>query len=158
MLVAYPYLVMTLNEARDVMENLTGMSLDDLNALLRTVSGEAANQSLEGKKAVVHVVFNRLKRKKARWGRTIAEVCRKPKQFSCWNEGDPNRKRILDLSPLAPEYGDCLRAILERGDDSTDGATHYHTASILPYWAAAKYADRMVRRCQIGDHIFYREA
>ena len=37
--------------------------------------------------------------------------------------------------------------------DITEGATHYHTTSVSPYWIN----DRgMMKVVQIGSHIFYR--
>ena len=65
--------------------------LEDVLIAARTVYGEARGESLVGKKAVVHVLMNRVAKKIMDSDSTIAQAALRFKQFSCWNENDPNR-------------------------------------------------------------------
>lgn len=129
----------------------------DIETLARTIYGEARGESFEGQVAVAWVIMNRYKAQKKRWGYTIEEVCMKPWQFSCWNENDPNRGRILAATfvdrAYIKAYGIACLVSTEALPDPTRGADHYHTHTILPNWA-----DEMQRMAVIGHHIFYREA
>ena len=74
---------------------LEGVS-ENLEYMARTIWGEARGEDEQGKIAVGHVIKNR--RDKQTWmGKTIKDVCLKKWQFSCWNENDPNREKILAL-------------------------------------------------------------
>jgi len=74
------------------------MTEDDVLTLARTVWGEARGESVAGQKAVICTVLNRFN--SGRWyaGKTIAETCRKPWQYSCWNKKDPNRAKMEALT------------------------------------------------------------
>lgn len=125
---------------------------NDIEILARTIYGEARGESSLGKKAVACVIVNRYKSKKWFAGKSIAETCQKKWQFSCWNENDPNRAKLLKAS--AVELGECLQ-IAERFVDGVEkdflnGACHYHTTKIKPKWAEGKTADFL-----IGNHLFY---
>lgn len=124
-----------------------------------TIYGEARGEPLLGKIAVGHVINNRMNDK--RWPNTIVDVCLQPKQFSCWNENDPNYptlvRKLWQLKSMDQTYTwkECLFAAVgvlrDYLKDNTDGANHYHTASIHPSWA-----DKMAKTVEIGHHIFYR--
>jgi N-acetylmuramoyl-L-alanine amidase len=123
--------------------------------MAKTVWGEARNQGYLGMAAVAWVVKNRATRG-GWWGESIASVCQKPSQFSCWNSNDPNRAQLDRVTEDTPEY---LRAIgisaLVMTDDIADptgGGQYYHTKQIHPAWA-----DKMIKLCEIGDHVFYKE-
>ena len=60
----------------------------DVDILARTIYGEARGETDEGKRAVGLCILNRYKSKKWFSANTIAEVCQKPLQFSCWNKND----------------------------------------------------------------------
>ncbi len=123
----------------------------DIDILVRTVAGEARGESHQGKKAVVHVILNRAKSKKFK-EHTIAQVCLKRKQFSCWNEEDRNFKYIVAIDMVSKIYRKCLSAVSVAmdEDDFTGGAMWYHAKSITPYWAKGK------KPCfEEGNHVFY---
>ncbi|MCC9623924.1 cell wall hydrolase [Thalassospira sp. MA62] len=135
-------------------------TLPEIEILARTLYGEARGEDLAGIEAVACVILNRVKFAKARgrywWGNDVAGVCLKPGQFSCWNDTDPNRIKLLAINPRDGAYRLCKR-IAKRalaGDvmDRTDGATHYHTYAVDPYWARGH-----VPTAEIGNHLFYKD-
>lgn len=128
----------------------------DLEILARTCWGEARNQGEQGMQAVANVIINRANDPKW-WGNDIRSVCLKPWQFSCWNAGDPNREKMLAVTPADAEYrvAEALaqRAISGALPDITHGATSYYAKSmpIPPMWARDK-----VPVAEIGSHLFYK--
>lgn len=120
--------------------------------------GRGQGEGLRGLQAVAQVIINRVKI--GGWyGKTIADVILKPWQFSCHNENDPNREKMLD--PL--KHGSwavwlaCLQvadqAMKDELPDLVDGATHYFTTGITP----PKWAERMTYIRTLGNHKFYKE-
>ena len=124
------------------------MSEKETDILARTIYGEARGESISGMEAVASVVLNRVAFAKRRgrfwWGNSIAEVCRAPKQFSCWNRNDPNYRLICKRIA-----GRAVAGLLE---DKTNGATHYHTRHVWPDWAKGK-----IPCAEIGRHFFYND-
>ncbi len=120
----------------------------------RIAWGEARNQGPEGLQAVLNVMANR--KNDRRYPNTLAGVATQRKQFSAYNENDPNRPKLEAVQDDDPIFAEAveLAALAVRGElpDVTNGATHYHTRSIAPpFWA--KNATTTAR---IGDHIFYK--
>lgn len=125
----------------------------DVDILARTIWGEARGESRQGREAVASVVMNRVADR--RYPKTVAGVCQQRWQFSVWNDGDPNREKILAVTVRDARFKECL-AIAERAVagsliDATGGATHYHTTGVRPNWA-----DDTKVSARIGSHIFYR--
>lgn len=109
-----------------------------------TILLEALGEGYRGMVAVGEVIRNRqrLFRKDA------DQICRMPKQFSCWN--DPERAQKF-LKKYRVYYFVALLAWKHSKHTSlTSGATDYHANSIHPYWADAY---RVAAR--VGRHIFY---
>lgn len=132
-----------------------------VDVLARTIFGEARGEPVRGKEAVAAVVMNRVQRARSRgghywWGATVIEVCQKPWQFSCWNNADPNRKKIEKVSADNQVFRSCQRiarrAISGTLEDPTSGATHYHAQGVNPPWARRKAPS-----AEIGQHLFYNE-
>lgn len=131
-----------------------------VDTLARTIWGEARGEPVRGREAVAACVMNRVDVAQARgghwWGNDVIEVCRCPHQFSCWGEDDPNREKLLAVDKEDKVFQSCLRiarrAIRGALPDPTDGATHYHAAGILPWWAKERTPCRA-----IGGHLFYRD-
>lgn len=131
-----------------------------VDVLARTLYGEARGETVRGKEAVACVIVNRAQRAKDRggywWGNSIEEVCQKPWQFSCWNENDPNRAKIMAIEPGQRVFDTCLRiarrAVSGCLEDITKGATHYHTKSITPVWSRGRGVC-----AEIGHHVFYND-
>ena len=124
----------------------------------KTIFGEARGESLAGQEAVANVILNRVKYAQHHphiwWGKTIQEVCLKPKQFSCWNKDDKNYRLLLENLNDNPLYQICLR-VAKRAQaglipDNTHHATHYHSVDCSPVWAR-----HLVPCAEIGRHLFY---
>ncbi len=132
----------------------------DIDILARTIFGEARGEPVRGKEAVACVVLNRVRRARVRggywWGGDIQSVCLKPWQFSCWNDNDPNRAKILKVDRTHRVFQTCLRvarrALAGTLKDPTHGATHYHTLNVEPPWAQGRAACVI-----IGRHRFYND-
>lgn len=102
-----------------------------------TVYMEGSGEPKEGQIAIAHVLLNRLKNPN-RYGHSLAEVCLKALQFSCWNTLDPNRLRVARATEaqLAPFIAIVNDAIDGDTTDPTGGATHYVALSLQdkPSW------------------------
>ena len=130
-------------------------TFDDMTVMAGTIWGEARNQSTDGMIAVGNVILNRVKAN-SWYGNGIKSVCLKKWQFSCWNEDDPNYKKILEIDWQDNQFCKALSLsyylLKNKIDDNTKGATHYHTKSISPKWAENK-----IPCVAIGDHLFYND-
>lgn len=135
------------------------MKTQIIDTLARTIWGEARGEGAAGMQAVATVILNRFSIAKEYggywWGDDIIEICRKPYQFSCWNENDPNLKKLQDIDDRDLDFATALRlarrAVTIGLTDPTGGATHYHAAGIEPYWAKNE------KPCAVmGRHIFYK--
>jgi N-acetylmuramoyl-L-alanine amidase len=137
-----------------------------------TIHGEARGCTQEGRAAIAHTILNRCAEKKW-WGKSvagypdhsIAAVCLKPFQFSCWNANDPNstlldklrdeyRKAIQDKTCRAS-----LKALIDALDgfafDHTHGSTHYLTIALHKSGKAPEWSKRG-DYIEIGAHRFFR--
>lgn len=135
------------------------MTNHDIDICARTIYGEARGEYKSygpaALIAVANVIMNRHKRI-GKYGKTIADVCLKPHQFSCWNQKDPNRLLIQDENITTdPLFNICLivaRKIAEGlWPDLTRGSDHYHATSCLPYWSRPGKV-----KLRLGNHIFYK--
>ena len=125
----------------------------DTEYMARTLWGEARGENKDGQIAVGHVIKNRSD-KKTWYGKTIMDVCLKKWQFSCWNENDPNRKKILALSldDLEEQIDVASGVISGHYVDPTHGSTHYYAKSMPkpPKWAVGKEPALV-----LGNHYFF---
>ncbi|WP_257386328.1 cell wall hydrolase [Tahibacter caeni] len=138
-----------------------------IDTLARTIWGEARGEKKPGRVAVAWVVLNRTADAQKRYGQSIEAVCLKPKQFSCWNAGDPNLAKLKAVTDADTAFRECLDiaaaavggklspdpADPNRPKDPTKGGNHYHTVGLqpLPHWAEGK-----TPTATIGRHVFYR--
>lgn len=134
------------------------MTEEDINILARTLYGEArgeyASSGPAALIAIANVILNRLK-KGGRFGNTISQVCLKPKQFSCWNENDPNLALLKDEGLHKDPLFKICKEVAEKVSsglwpDLTRGCDHYHATSCNPSWANP---DRI--KLRLSHHIFY---
>jgi len=128
--------------------------LDPLTVVALTVWGEARGEPPQGQLAVACVIRNRMMREP--WtARDPGGVCLQRKQFSCWNQNDPNggaMLRALVDGALDDQLAIARNVFLRGQPDVTGGATHYHAKSITPSWAAS-----LRKTVTIGNHVFYVE-
>ena len=129
-----------------------------------TIYGEARGEPIEGQIAVGCIIRNRMNTGKYT---TYKEVCLEEKQFSCWNENDPNYPMLIDImNKLAREetvtdlhLKQCL--YIAAGikshilSDNTNNAHHYMTKKLLysndkPDWALKTRDEKA-----IGNHVFF---
>lgn len=125
----------------------------DQEILAKTLWGEARNQGYDGQQAVASVILNRVKLDGWR-GHDIRSVCLKPYQFSCWNQSDPNRPKLMEVTEDDPIYDQCLAiaglAINGALPDNTNGADAYQVTGTNAYWSKGLTSVAM-----IGDQDFY---
>jgi spore germination cell wall hydrolase CwlJ-like protein len=131
----------------------------DIEIMAKTIYGEARgeyarkNGGLKTLIAVGNVIMNR----SIKSNTSIASVCLKPKQFSCWNQNDPKRKIIENINLSDKLYELCFviatKIICEELNDITNGANHYYSRFMKnpPYWAEGK-----TPVIKIGNHIFFK--
>ncbi len=150
--------------------------LNDRQALIATLVGEAAGEAVESQIAVGCAIRNRVladlghDAKPDWWGEHFAGVCLAPWQFSCWWEKDaPNTARVYALADtlLHGQPTNSPRLIAQLGwiadgliadavIDITQGSTHYVTTALLnaapPAWAKGKTPCIV-----IGHHSFFKD-
>jgi N-acetylmuramoyl-L-alanine amidase len=133
----------------------SNVDIEDLDVMARTIYGEARGESDQGKIAVGWVIVNRVA-KQTWYGKDVFSVCRKPFQFSCWNDGDPNKQRIKSIQKGDPVFNQCIasaeKVLTGSASDPTGEATHYYATSInAPSWTQGA-----TFTVQIGAHKFYK--
>jgi len=137
------------------------MFKDENDILARTIYGEARGEykdfegGIASLIAVGNVIMNRLKAK-GWYGQSIEEVCLKPKQFSCWNDGDPNRSLLMRSEIPDPVFTVCFKVAKkvasQEWPDLTKGSDHYH-AITLP--AVPSWTRNHKPKARFGKHVFY---
>ncbi len=134
--------------------------------LARMLFGEARNCSDLEKIAIGYTAINRANDGKKWNGETVKEAILKPNQYSCFNDGDPNKEKLMNPYVDDKEAFDkCLivasNMLKDKYDDKNTGATHYYNPSGCkePAWAS-----KMIKigKIDVGDgkvskHIFMRE-
>lgn len=140
--------------------------LEDEQLLALIIYGEARGESREGQEAVGAVVINRAGYGKTHpnwgdlYGDTIFGVCTAKYQFSCLNDGDPNKERLIWIAEhwdTAVSKYDVLDECLEIAQGLLDGtirrpvnALYYHTKQSKPAWRLKLTVEKT-----IGNHVFY---
>ncbi|EKD40414.1 MAG: Cell wall hydrolase, SleB [uncultured bacterium] len=118
--------------------------LEGLLWLTLNVYHEARSEPQIGQIAVAHVTLNRANEKRL----PIKEVVQEPHQFS-WTV---KKESYLPDDPKA--FLMCMRSayLALQTSDFTQGATHFHLASVEPGWTAEyTFLD------QYGSHKFYKQ-
>jgi hypothetical protein len=136
------------------MENVANTQLppaEDLNAIVRTVIGEAGNQSPEGQRAVAEVILNRARET----GMTPMQVVSAKGQFEPWQT---RGNELNAIDPNSQQYQSVLGNITSAfgPDDPTGGADHFYSPGAqaalgrdTPDWARGQQGR------DIGDQRFY---
>ncbi len=130
-------------------------AVDPQDVVARTIWGEARGDGVDGMTAVACVIMNRAHHPRW-WGADPVMVCTKPWQFSCWNEGDPNRAKLIAVTDADPQFREALaiaaRALADQLPDITHGADSYYALGTPKpdwVWGATETA-------VIGSQAFYR--
>ena len=164
----------TINEIQDTVEDTNSMvreiatiqntpyNLDnDYHCLASNIYWESRNQSLGGKVAVGQVVINRVDNR--RFPDTICSVVKQTKyypsggidlhdcQFSWYCDGKSDIPLEKEKSVYEQSFMLAVKLLENRPMDFTEGATHYHSDKVNPYWA--KSLEKVTR---IDNHIFYK--
>lgn len=126
----------------------------DKEIVALTIFCEASNSSSLERRAIAHVIKNRI----PRFGDTQAEVCLRRYQFSEWNDDKINNSNLLRGAKAQDNNSiikDCLAAYTETltSIDMTKGATHYHDKTISPpYWTQGA-----TMTLETQDFFFYKD-
>jgi spore germination cell wall hydrolase CwlJ-like protein len=125
---------------------------------IMTILHEARNQSLNGMIGVAEVIRNRTEQKFFSDGTVISTVLR-DRQFSGWNNQDPNRiicgKLEID-DPLVVMATKAWKIAINNNTELTSGALFYHSKHMDPFPDWSKDPSMEVTTT-IEDHIFYRK-
>ena len=141
----------------------------DRDVMIRTIAGEAGQESELGKAAVAHVIMNRVD--DPGFGDNPAEVSLALKQFSAWNSGAGGNNIPENLEEGSPQYEDIGRIVdaVAAGyiPDPTGGATFYyspqgmaklvadgHQTNEIPTWLNKASQERGHDNVTIGGHVF----
>ena len=138
---------------------ITPLKADDLSCLAEAVYFEARSESFVAQLAVANVILERVSSEKypddicsvvhqsRKWkGKPIRNKC----QFSYWCDGKPETIANVDAYQQSVSASDlALQGVILA---QTEGATHYHAAYVVPYWATD---DSFLTLGQVGNHIFY---
>lgn len=150
---------------------LTWLASSDRRALTLTLHGEARSEPIEGRIAVGCVIRNRAQRQFR--GKSIAEVCLYPAQFSCWTPrgGAENYAHVMAVATalaahLPPDWSRVEQAIYRETEwiaegilsgairDRTKGALYYVTTELFyrrpPTWLLGSTPVAVV-----GNHAFF---
>lgn len=112
-------------------------ALDPVEMVYRGGFGETRGEAVEAQIGFGNVVRNRKTDIRSRWPSTWHDVLLQPKQFSCFNEGDPNLEKCLapqDYDDLAVrrQLQWVAEGIVEgRIRDNVRGANLYYDWSII---------------------------
>ena len=138
---------------------ITPLKADELSCLAEAVYFEARSESFVAQLAVANVILERVSSEKypddicsvvhqsRKWkGKPIRNKC----QFSYWCDGKPETIANVDAYQQSVSASElALQGVILA---QTEGATHYHAAYVIPYWATD---DSFLTLGQVGNHIFY---
>ena len=121
--------------------------MTDADTIAATLWLEARGEGHEGIQAVASVIANRA----AKSGKTMAQECLKPKQFSCWN----GVKVAIPKKAKGEVWEFCkttAKTMVNGTFKPTVKATHYYNPKLCnPKWGA-----KMTDVVMIGRHRFGR--
>lgn len=129
-------------------------SEDDLDILAWTMLGEAAGEGSQGMADVGHVILNRLNNGK--YGSSITDVAKAPKQFSTWNSGsggnNPTGRYPKDSAEFQRARELAAQVVAGTIPGPPGRPLDYNAPSVSPYWADSKAKHGTYER---NGHVFY---
>jgi N-acetylmuramoyl-L-alanine amidase len=126
--------------------------------VLATLWAECRSEPLEGMLAVAEVIRRRTKDHYNSDG-TLTGTCCKPYQFSCWNQDDKQRLRMLNLSDQDSMVMR-MRDVWENSEftDYSNGAVLYYSPDAMrPPGSVPEWTKDCRLVATIGRHLFYVE-
>ena len=153
------------SQTQEVIENLLTLKIvnkdnvvktkivnpSELQCMAENIYFEAATQSLAGKMAVGYVVLNRMS--KPSYPKTACGVVNQRTGDSCMFSWTCDANKSIRDNRAWKQSQQVAYDLLskDRKDliDITEGATHFHNASVRPGWRLKKVA-------HIDDHYFYK--
>lgn len=134
---------------------------EDVEWMTKAIWAEARGESATGQEAVGWVILNRVN--SSRYPNTVKSVVLQPRQFSAFNDDDPNRVRAISLSPSERGYdaanSAALRVLRGQVPDHSRGALHYaNLDTVAGYFGgripATHWIHTATERLKIGRHTF----
>ncbi len=131
---------------------------EEVMCLAETIYFEARGESVAGQLAVGLVVFNRVEHPK--YPDTVCGVTRQAKldhngriirhacQFSYYCDG---KEEVINDNRSWNRARVMAEVLMEGYADFTEGATHYHSKKVSPWWTP-----HFEHTSTIGQHIFYK--
>ena len=120
----------------------------------KTIYAEARGESREGQEAVGEVIKTRASMNRGYWGgSSVAGVCRAPRQFECWNNGDiriDNEATYRGIRSWSDKMYD-QNWSPARDARYSRGADHYNN----PDKETADWTRNCTKGVKIGGHQFY---
>lgn len=136
---------------------------DDALATI-TIWQESRSEPYEGKVGVGEVIRNRMKFGKYMSDGTVVGTVLKAKQFSGWNDTDPNRIKSVRIDDTDPIVTECLKAWREsETSNRVKGALYYMNVELVKSWNRGElpkwwFTDACAEgEVKIGDHTFRRK-
>ena len=135
------------------------VTLEDILIAARTIYGEARGETDAGMRAVAHVLINRTDKKIGDADHSLAATALRARQFSAWNEDDPNRKKMQTVSVNNKLFRRCMGAMLAAlGEpDTTSGARNYMTRARRAKGWPRSWGRVRKPVAEIGVHLFYND-
>ena len=138
--------------------------MKEIECLAKNMYFEARGEGQSGQDAVAFVTINRVRSTK--YPDTICEVVYQAKtdhrgiplrnrcQFSWYCDGkiDSITENVYNRILKRSEFIYINYYLNDLMEDTTDGATHYHSRKVKPYWSKHKNYQYVA---SIGQHIFY---
>jgi N-acetylmuramoyl-L-alanine amidase len=106
--------------------------------LVWAISDEARGEPLRGARAVLDVIYERMKRS----GKSACQIVKQPAQFSGYRQGV---KMQIDENMLT------RFAAVDKMLPVCKGCTHFHSKKVQPSWRK-----KLKRVIMISNHIFYK--
>ena len=135
---------------------------ESIDTIVRTIAGEAAGESQEGRLAVANVVINRLLDDKH--PDNVFSITKKKNSegfapFSAFNSLDKQGNNLVNISENSKLYKEIEALVTARLSgqlqDNTGGATYYYNPSVVkPSWADQMIAEHATGGKRIGKHFF----
>ncbi len=129
-------------------------SADITLQVAQTIYAEACGESINGKRAVASVIYNRagdcMTRNRITWSASLKQTCKAP-AFSCWIKYPkaPDYKKPLERKAWRESYR-MAEEIVNRSFEPTVSSRFYAEHKIRNYWTKT-----MPLLARIDSHNFY---